>query len=119
MKIQIKPVESKADWSAFIDFPWTIYKNDPVWVPPLKIAVRDLLDVNKNPFFKHASMCPFLAFRDGKAVGRVIALVDDNHNKVHNEKVGFFGFFECIDDLKVAKQFNRFNSFSALNFYTN
>jgi hypothetical protein len=100
--IQIKAVETKADWNAFIDFPWGIYKDSPNWVPPLRIAVRDMLDVNKNPFFKHAYMRPVLAMKDGKVVGRIVAVVDDNHNKFHNEKTAFFGFFESIDDQQVA-----------------
>ena len=102
MAIQLKTVETKSDWAAFIDFPWSIYGKDPNWVPPLKIAVRDLLDVTKNPFFKHAYMHPLLAYKDGKCVGRIIGVIDENHNKFHKEKTGFFGFFECINDQDVA-----------------
>jgi hypothetical protein len=102
MKIQLKAVESKSEWSTFIDLPWSIYKNDPNWVPPLKIAIKDILDVNKNPFFKHASMHPFLAFKNEKCVGRIIGILDENHNRFHSEKVAFFGFFECINDQEVA-----------------
>jgi hypothetical protein len=49
--VNLKSVESKKDWNDFIDLPWKIYQGDPNWAPPLKIAVRDLLDVRKNPFF--------------------------------------------------------------------
>ena len=102
-KFTLKPVESKADWKHFIDLPWKIYKGDPNWVPPLKIAVRDLLDVNKNPFFKHAFMHGLLAYdSNGQCVGRVLAVIDEKHNQHHKEKAGFFGFFECIDDQSVA-----------------
>jgi hypothetical protein len=100
--LRIKPVESKSDWDAFIDLPFQLYKNDPVWVPPLRIAVRDLLDVNKNPFFRHAQMLPLLAYQGDRCVGRIVAVVDDAHNKFHQEKTGFFGFFECINDQAVA-----------------
>jgi GNAT superfamily N-acetyltransferase len=99
---EIKEVVSKSDWNDFIDLPWTIYKGDKMWVPPLKIAVRDLLDVNKNPFFKHAYMRAWNAYRDGKCVGRILGVVDDNHNEFHQEKTAFFGFFEAIDDQKLA-----------------
>lgn len=98
----LKAVETKADWEAFIDLPWSIYKGDPHWVPPLRIAVRDMLDVNKNPFFRHASMKPMMLLRDGRCIGRIVAVVDEDHNKFHEEKTGFFGFFECIDDQKAA-----------------
>lgn len=100
--IKIKRVESKQDWETFIDLPWQIYVNDPKWVPPLRIAVRDTLDVNKNPFFRHAYMAAFLALKDGKPVGRVVGVVDDANNKFHAEAVAFFGFFESINDQAVA-----------------
>lgn len=99
--VSLKTIEKKSDWSDFIDLPWKIYRDDPFWVPPLKIAVRDLLDVNKNPFFKHAFMYPLLAYRDGQCVGRVVGVIDENHNKFHEEKTAFFGFLEVIDDQKV------------------
>ena len=54
MIYKLKPVESNADWKAFIELPWRIYSEDPNWVPPLRMAVRDILNVSKNPFFKHA-----------------------------------------------------------------
>lgn len=99
---QMKSIETKSDWSAFIDLPWEIYKDDPNWVPPLKIAVRDLLDVNKNPFFKHAFMHPVLAYQNGKCVGRIVGVIDENHNKFHSEKTAFFGFYEVIHDQKLS-----------------
>lgn len=101
---QLKTIENKSDWSDFINLPWKIYKGDPNWVPPLKIAVRDMLDVNKNPFFKHAFMYPVLAYRDGECVGRVIGVIDETHNKYHEEKTAFFGFFEAIKDQKLVNQ---------------
>lgn len=102
MSLQIKRVESAADLKAFIDLPWKIYQGDPNWVPPLRIAVRDTLDVRKNPFFKHATMVKYLAEKDGQLVGRIIGVVDDAHNEHHAEKTAFFGFFESIDDPAVA-----------------
>jgi hypothetical protein len=101
---QLKRVESKSDWADFIDLPWDIYTNDPHWVPPLKIAVRDLLDVNKNPFFRHAYMYPIIAYKDGRRVGRAVGVIDENHNKFHNEKTAFFGFFEAINDQELTNQ---------------
>ncbi len=100
--IQIKRVETKKDWDTFIDLPWQIYGDDPNWVPPLRIAVRDMLDVNKNPFFRHAYMAAFLAVKDGKTVGRIVGVIDDDNNKYHEEATAFFGFFESINDQAVA-----------------
>ncbi len=98
---QIQQVKTQADWKTFIDLPWKIYKNDANWVPPLKIAVRDLLDAKKNPFFKHAEMIVLLCLEDGNCVGRMIGVVDHDHNQFHDEKTAFFGFLETTNDQQV------------------
>ncbi|MEK9135660.1 MAG: hypothetical protein AAB393_00950, partial [Bacteroidota bacterium] len=77
-------------------------KGNPYWVPPLLMDRRKLIDRNNNPFYKHAEMELFLAERDGELVGRIGAIINHNHNKEHNENIGFFGFFECVDDQDVA-----------------
>jgi hypothetical protein len=102
--LKLKAVETKADWDAFFGLPWKIYRGDPHWVPPLRIAVRDLLDVTKNPFFKHASMHPMLALRGDEVVGRIVGVIDDNHNKFHGEKTVFFGFLELVDDQALCNR---------------
>ncbi len=101
--LKLRRVETPKDWDQFIEFQWSIYKGDPNWVPQLRMATRDLLDVNKNPFFRHADLYPILAERDGKIVGRIIGVIDENHNRFHEELVVFFGFFECVDDRAVAQ----------------
>jgi GNAT superfamily N-acetyltransferase len=98
----IRPVRSKADEKAFIKFQWVPYKGNPAWVPPLLLDRRKALDRKNNPFYRHASMEMFLAERNGELVGRIAAIVNDNHIKEHHEKVGFFGFFESVNDQEVA-----------------
>lgn len=100
--IQIKTVESKNDLMKFIRFQWKIYEGDPYWVPPLIMDRKKLLSKEKNPFFKHAEADYFLAYRGDEIVGRIAAIKNDMHNSSHNDKVGFFGFFECINDQEVA-----------------
>ncbi|MBI1938108.1 MAG: hypothetical protein HYS25_08270 [Ignavibacteriales bacterium] len=100
--IKISTVATKKDLITFIKFPWKIYKNDPHWVPPLIYDKKKILDKEKNPFFEHAEMEMFLAERNGEIVGRIAAIKNDLHNKYHNDNVGFFGFFECINDQSVA-----------------
>lgn len=102
MSFTIRPVSSSADVLKFIKSQWNFYNNDPNWVAPIIADRKKLLDTKKNPFYKHASMQLFLAEDNGRIVGRIAAIVNDNHNKTHNDKVGFFGFFECADDQKVA-----------------
>jgi GNAT superfamily N-acetyltransferase len=101
-RLIIRPVLNKADEKAFIKFQWKPYEGNPHWVPPLLMDRRKLIDRKKNPFYRHAEMELWLAERDGEAVGRIGAIVNHHHIKEHNEKVGFFGFFECFDDQEVA-----------------
>ena len=101
-EIKISKVESPKDLMRFIKFQWKVYQNDKYWVPPLIMDRKKILNKVKNPFFKHAEADYFLAERDGELVGRIAAIKNDLHNKYHNDKAGFFGFFECIDDQKVA-----------------
>src|SRR4030042_1240052 len=100
--INISTVKSKKDLMRFIKLPWKIYQGDKNWVPPLILDRKKILSKEKNPFFKHAEMEMFLAERDGKLVGRIAAIKNDLHNSFHNDKVGFFGFFECINDQQAA-----------------
>lgn len=65
--------------------------------------VRTLLTPGKNPFFEHAQAEYFLARRDGRIVGRIAAIKNDAHTKEHGDRVGFYGFFECIHDASVAR----------------
>ncbi len=81
---------------------WDIYKDDPHWVPPVVADRRKLLDRKRNPFFQHAEMELFVA-RDGRrVVGRIAAIINRAHNETHHDTIGFFGFFESIDDQHVA-----------------
>jgi hypothetical protein len=100
--IQIQQVVTSADRNQFIKFLWKIYEGNPYWVPPLLMDRRKLMDKKKNPFYQHAEAEFFLAKRNGEVVGRIAGIVNYNHNKEHNETMGFFGFFECIDDQAVA-----------------
>ena len=103
-EIKIRTVSSKKDLMTFIKFPWKIYKDDPNWVPPLLMDKKKIMNKEKNPFFQHAEAEYFLAERDGELVGRIAAVKNDLHNKYHNDNVGFFGFFECINDQEVANK---------------
>ncbi len=101
-QIEITQVESKAGRDAFIEFPWSIYADDPVWVPPLILERREFLDQKKHPFFEHGAAALFLARSGGEVVGRIMASDDPNYNAEHGSNVGCFGLFEAIDDQAVA-----------------
>ena len=86
----------------FVELPYELHRGNAHWVPPLRIAVKELLDREKHPFYANAETELYLAMRDGKVVGRIAAVFDRAHNRFHEEKAGFFGFYESIDDPAVA-----------------
>lgn len=101
--VAFTPSENKKELKNFIELQYTLNKNDPAWVAPLRMQVKDNLDTKKNPFYKHARIQLWNAYRDKKHIGRIAAIVDDVHNNTHKEQIGFWGFFECENDPAVAK----------------
>ena len=99
--IEIKPVNTSKEMMTFIKFPWKVYQNDPHWVPPLLMDRKKFLNREKNPFFQRNPSEFYLAYRNGKVVGRVAAIINHEHNKFHKDKMGFFGFLEAVNDREV------------------
>ena len=102
MNVEISEVTSRRKRDAFIKFQWQIYTNDPAWVPPLIIERKGFLDRKRHPFYKHGNAALFLARKNGKIAGRIMASDDPNYNLLHGTNVGCFGLFECIEDREVA-----------------
>jgi len=103
MSVNVRKVETPADFRAFFEFPWTLYKNDPNWVPPLLSMRRDLLNKKKNPSWEYMEGDYFAAWRGDKIVGTIAAFINHRHNEFHQEHVGWFGAFEVYDDQEAAK----------------
>jgi GNAT superfamily N-acetyltransferase len=85
----------------FLRVPYGIYATDPHWVAPLLRDVARVLS-GENPFFEHAEMQLWVACRGGRDVGRIAGIEDRLHNRTHDDRAAFFGFFECVDDRAVA-----------------
>ena len=100
--IDVTPERGRADRRAFIELPYRLYRDDPLWVPPLRRDVAHMLDPH-HPFHRHAEVELFLA-RDGggRVVGRIAAIKNDAHTAQHHDGVGFFGFFESERNPEVA-----------------
>lgn len=98
--LEIREVSGQKALSSFIRLPWSIYKDDPNWVPPLLAERRDALS-RKHPYFRHAIWRAWVAYRNGQAVGRISAQIDNLHLKRHDTKTGFFGLIEAPDDDEV------------------
>jgi GNAT superfamily N-acetyltransferase len=86
----------------FLDFPWTLYKDDPNWIPPLRMGQKELVGYLPHPFYDRNSVQTFIACRGDEVCGRIAAILNHGHNVHYNERRGFFGFFDCIDDQEVA-----------------
>lgn len=95
-------MRSRRDLKSFIDLPYQLFAGDPVWVPPLRLDIAMTLDRKKNPFFEHAEAEYFLAERGGTVLGRIAAIENRLHNETHGDRVGFYGWFDCIDEQAVA-----------------
>jgi len=100
--LTVRPVASKADRRAFVDFAWDVYKDDPAWVPPLKDEVHGLIDPRKNPWFGHGHAQLWLAERDGHVVGRISAQVDELVQTHMTPGTGQWGMFEALDGEAAA-----------------
>ena len=99
--LDIREARDRRSRKAFLNLPFVLYRDDPNWVPPLRQAHAKLF-AGKMAFFNHAEMALFLAERGGKAVGRIAAIHNTAHNAHYNDRVGFFGFFECSPDDTAA-----------------
>lgn len=99
-RIIIKPVMSYGDMGKFIDVPWHVYADDPMWVPPLRLE-RRLHFSRFNPYFKHGEWQAWIAYRNDRPVGRISAQIDKLHQERYGSDSGHFGLLECIDDSEV------------------
>jgi GNAT superfamily N-acetyltransferase len=104
-KMNVNIIEAN-DWKwkkRFIDFPHDLYEGDPNYVPEIFLGQKELFDERKNPFFKHSKVQLYLALREGKIVGRIAAIRNNNYNEFAGANAGFFGFFDIIEEYDVAK----------------
>ncbi|MEK7465848.1 MAG: N-acetyltransferase [Planctomycetota bacterium] len=97
----VATVSTSSDLKAFLRLPWSLYRGDPNWVPPLLGEVKKLLS-KEHPFHQHAETRLFLARSDGRVVGRIAACVNRAHLEAWKDGAGFWGFFECEDSHETA-----------------
>jgi GNAT superfamily N-acetyltransferase len=99
--MKVFPVTTKYDLKRFIRLPYQLYKNDPVWVPPLLDEQFSQFDAKRNPTLDHCEFTLFLLEANGKTIGRIAAFIDRLALETWKEPVGLFGYYECIED-KIA-----------------
>ncbi|MEW6406531.1 MAG: hypothetical protein AB1649_32505, partial [Chloroflexota bacterium] len=101
--MNIRPVTTKKDLAAFINLPYALYKNDPVWVPPLRDEQRGQFDPQRNPLLDHCEWQLFLLEDGGKFIGRIAAFIDLLAVGFWKERIGLFGYYECAPDPDAAR----------------
>ncbi len=103
LTIQAVDVRDRSHVKRFLHLPFRLYKDSPLWVPPILMDVATQLNPDKHPFYEHSEAEFFLAVRDGQDVGRIGVLENRPYNHYHHKQQAQFYLFECIDDFEVAK----------------
>ena len=91
----VRAVDGARDFESFFRLPWKIYRDDPLWVPPIKSSARAELNATTNPFLKHCDFQLFILERGGRTVGRIAAMVDNLAVEAWGQSIGMFAYFEC------------------------
>ena len=100
--LAVTPVSTRRQQRQFLEFPWSLYRDDPHWIPPLRCEQKELVGYRPHPFYEKNRAQTFLAYRGEEVCGRIAAILNRVHNEHRGEQRGFFGFFECVDDQEVA-----------------
>jgi hypothetical protein len=98
----VTPVLTRRQRRQFLEYPWTLYRGDPNWIPPLRSNQKEMVGYARHPFYLRNTAQTFLAYRGSEVCGRISAILNRGHNERYAEKRGFFGFFECVDDQQAA-----------------
>lgn len=100
--VEVKPARTARAQKQFLDLPYRLHRHQDHWIAPLRMSQKDILDTARHPFYKTADVEKLLAYREGRVVGRIMAIVNRAYNEFHNEQAGFFGFFEVEEDYEAA-----------------
>lgn len=101
--VQIRRVAGKRDLKAFVKLPFALYRACPLWVPPLMADEMATLDPARNPMFESSEARLFLAYKDGRAVGRIAGILSRTANRKNGARNLRFGWFDTVEDLEVAR----------------
>lgn len=102
MSITLKEVTTSKDWKVFIEFANQLYAHAPCYCPPLAFDEKNTFNPKKNPSFEHCECVCFLAYKEGKVVGRIAGIINHRANQAWNNLRVRFGWFDFIDDMAVS-----------------
>ncbi|MDR2475850.1 MAG: N-acetyltransferase [Bacteroidales bacterium] len=103
MAISIKEISTRSEIRKFIKFAHRHYKGNPCYVPTLITEETDTLSPKKNPAFEFCDHIYYMAYKDGKPVGRIAGIINHRSNEIWNEKRARFGWVEFTDDSEVSR----------------
>ncbi|MDZ8184138.1 MAG: GNAT family N-acetyltransferase [Nostoc sp. ChiSLP02] len=104
MSIEIIEVNNSRKKRLFFEYNYQLYKNDPYWVSWPATDLVKMFEPEQCPFYQHGIVEAWLAYQNGKIVGRIAGSIDRTYNQTYDTQTAFFGFYECIDDLDVSKK---------------
>ena len=104
MKIKEVYLNNKLEKKEFINFPFHLYQDNPYWVPTIQSELSTAMNPNKHPYYQHSDAKFFIAIMDNKVVGRLAALFNNNYAQFHGESIGFFYYFECINNQDIVNR---------------
>jgi len=93
----------KSEREDFLRLPFRLYRDNPVWVPPILVDIRLQLNPDAHPFYEHSEAVFFVARQNGELVGRLAVMENRPYNRYHEKRTAQFYFFECVDDFSVAE----------------
>lgn len=99
---KIKPVTGPSGLKKFIMFPYRFHRNTPNWIPPLKIDQGNIFNPKKNSMLRHCDYQLFLLYEHHRIIGRIAVYVNSSANLYWKTKIGFFGYYECIENPEAA-----------------
>lgn len=102
-EVRIEEVRSAKQWRSFHKLREDLYREDAAAPAPLQSMEREKLDP-ANAFYQHARRTAWICLQGDRCIGRIVAIIDDLHNEYHQDNLGFFGFFECVDNPQAAKR---------------
>ena len=101
--MKVLPVQTREDLRKFINYPYLFYKDDPNWIPPLRIETKAQFNIKTNPLLEHCTYQLFLLREGNQIIGRIAAFIDQLAVEFWKEKIGLFGYYECIRDSSASQ----------------
>ena len=103
MRVRTIDPQNPRDLDRWVRLPFELYKHNDLWVPPLISSEASLFDADRHPFYQHSTAEFLVAEEEGQILGRIALIHNRRYNELCRKNVGFFGFFEVVEDIRAAR----------------